>query len=114
MIYLKSQNKGNGFWAEMAFENIATESWDMTMEEIIKETGANQAEARAFLDSTAGRHFASSVIDFLQNNNIERAIRLAIARWNSWKLRESTRRELGIPLGLTYLQGMIWAASEAA
>lgn len=113
MNYLETQNSGNGFWGTMEIENLASECWPLAMSAIMEDTGANQSEARDFLDSTCGRHFASTVIDFLPGRSPRQAVQMAIRRWNSWKITESRKRELGLPFHMPYLQGMVYAASNS-
>ena len=38
----------------------------------------------------------------------------AMARWQSWSLGRRTRRELGIPTPMRYLDGMVYAAAAYA
>lgn len=78
---------------------------------IAEDTGADPEEARAFLDSRWGRHFADSVHCFLHRYPLKEAIEAAIEEWNSRKLSRRTRRELGIPVPMRYLAGMVYTAA---
>ena len=92
MNTLKSENERYGFYGTMSLDGCADAAWEIAMTLIAEDTGADPEEARAFLDSRWGRHFADSVHCFLHRYPLKEAIEAAIEEWNSWKLSRRTRR----------------------
>ncbi|HIV65341.1 MAG TPA: hypothetical protein H9991_03685 [Candidatus Mailhella excrementigallinarum] len=111
MNTLKSENERYGFYGTMSLDGCADAAWEIAMTLIAEDTGADPEEARAFLDSRWGRHFADSVHCFLHRYPLKEAIEAAIEEWNSRKLSRRTRRELGIPVPMRYLAGMVYTAA---
>lgn len=109
MKTLKSENEGYGFYGTMNLDGCAA-----AMSAVAAETGAEPDHVRAFLDSSWGRHFADDVHDFLPRFSLEQAVTAAIARWQGWTLGRRTRRELGIPTPMRYLDGMVYTAAAYA
>lgn len=114
METIKSENEGYGFYGTMTLDGCADKAWDVAMTALTTETGAEPAQVRAFLDSSFGRHFADDVHCALQHTSLERAVAVAIDRWQGWTLSRRTRRELGIPTPMRYLDGMVYAAAVYA
>ncbi len=114
MEMLKTENEGYGFYGTMALDGCADTAWDVAMTAIIAETGAELDYVRAFLDSSWGRHFADDVHCALQHASLDQAVAAAIVRWQGWTLGHRTRRELGIPIPMRYLDGMVYAAAAYA
>lgn len=114
MELLKTENEGYGFYGTMALDGCADNAWDVAMTAIVAETGAEPAHVRAFLDSQWGRHFADTVQCELQHVALDQAVAAAIARWQGWPLGRCTRRELGIPTPMRYLDGMVYVAAAYA
>ncbi len=113
MNTIKTQNESFGFYGSIGLVADADAAWNIAITTICDESGADRHEARAFLDSVWGRHFADTVRDCLDGHGLPEAIREAAARWNGRKLTLRTRRELRIPMSMSYLAGMVYAASEA-
>lgn len=114
MEMLQSENEGYGFYGTMSLDGCADNAWRVAMTAITAETGAEPEYVRAFLDSSWGRHFADEVHCALQHVALDQAVAAAIARWQGWKLGRSSRRELGIPTPMRYLDGMVYAAAAYA
>lgn len=110
----KTRNEGHGFYGTMHLDGCADEAWEIAMQAIGDETGAEPDEVRDFLDSRWGRHFADTVHCFLDKHSLRQAIIETIKEWNGWKLSLRTRRELDIPTPMPYLTGMVYAATIAA
>lgn len=111
MNTLKSENERYGFYGAMSPDGRADAAWAAAMTAIAEETGAEPDYVRAFLDSRWGRHFADTVHDYLGRLELEQAVAAAIAHWNGWKLSVRDRRELGLPMPMRYLEGMVYAAA---
>lgn len=114
MKMVKSENEGYGFYSTMALDGCADTAWDTAMLALTTETGAEPDHVRAFLDSTWGRHFADDVHCALRHASLDQAVAAAIVRWQGWTLSRRTRRELGIPTPMRYLDGMVYAAAAYA
>lgn len=114
MKMITSENEGYGFYGTMSLDGCADAAWAAAMSAVAAETGAEPEHARAFLDSTWGRHFADDVHGFLPHMSLEQAVAAAMARWQGWHLGRRTRRELGIPTPMRYLDGMVYAAAAYA
>lgn len=114
MELLKSENEGYGFYGTMSLDGCADAAWKLAMTAVARATQAEPEYVRAFLDSHWGRHFADTVHDFLGRLSLEQAIAAAVTRWNGWKLGARTRKELDIPLPMSYLSGMVYAAASYA
>lgn len=111
---LKTENEGYGFYGTMVLDGCADAAWDFALAAIVTETDAEPDHVRAFLDSSRGRHFADDVHCFLQHVSLHEAVDAAVKRWNGWTLDRRTRRELGIPTPMPYLNGMVYAAAVYA
>ncbi len=109
-----SENEGYGFYGTMSLDGCADAAWAAAMSAIVAETGAEPEYVRAFLDGIWGRHFADDVLCFLRHMSLDQAVTAAIARWQGWTLGRRTRRELGIPTPMRYLDGMVYAAAAYA
>lgn len=107
----KTRNEGYGFYGTMSGDGGADEAWAVAMQFIIAETAAAADEVRAFLDSCWGRHFADTLRCRMRTNPLREAMLETIREWNSRKLSLRQRRELGIPMPMPYLNGMVYAAS---
>lgn len=114
MEMLKSENEGYGFYGTMSLDGCADNAWAAAMSAVAAETGAEPDQVRAFLDSSWGRHFADDVHCFLQHMPLTQAVTAAMARWQGWTLGHRTRRELGIPTPMRYLDGMVYVAAAYA
>ena len=110
----KTRNEGYGFYGTMHLDGCADEAWEIALSALADETGAEQDEVRDFLDSCWGRHFADTVHCYLDKFPLKEAIAQAIRHWNGWTLSLRTRRELGIPMPMPYLTGMVYVASFEA
>lgn len=111
---MKTRKEGYGSYGTMYLDGCAEEAWEIAMQVIGAETGAEPDEVRNFLDSRWGRHFADTVRCFLERCSLREAIAETIREWNGWKLSLRTRRELDIPTPMPYLTGMVYAASSQA
>ncbi len=111
MNTLKSENESYGFYGTMSLDGCAKAAWAAAMTAIAEDTGAEPDYVRAFLDSRWGRHFADTVHDYLGRLELEQTVAAAITHWNSWKLSARDRRELGIPMPMRYLDGMVYTAA---
>lgn len=101
-----TRNEDWGFWGTMN-EN-AQAAWPIAMSAISDATCQPLESVRTFLDSRHGRHFADDVLNqMLTGNDIEQAIRAAVARWMGWTIGHQTSRDYGIPRGLPYLTGFV-------
>lgn len=114
MKMITSENEGYGFYGTMSLDGCADAAWAAAMSAVAAETGAEPEQVRAFLDSNWGRHFADDVRGSMQYTSLERAVTAAMARWQGWPLGRRTRRELGIPTPMRYLDGMVYAAAAYA
>lgn len=102
----KTQNPGWGFWGTM--EQHAEPGWAMALPAVAQATAASLEAARAFLDSTAGRHFADEVLRRMQRGvSLQVAIEETLDQWMSWRIGRQTGRTYGIPVGLPYLTGFV-------
>lgn len=101
-----TQNEDWGFWGSMK-EN-ASAAWPIAMSAISDATCQPLESVRTFLDSRHGRHFADDVLNQLfTGNDVEHAIRAAVARWMGWTIGRQTSKDYGIPKGLPYLTGFV-------
>lgn len=101
-----TRNEAWGFWGTM--NEHASAAWPLAMTAISDATGQPLESVRTFLDSRHGRHFADDVLNqMLTGNDIEQAIRAAVARWMGWTIGHQTSRDYGIPRGLPYLTGFV-------
>lgn len=110
----KTRNEAYGFYGTMHLDGCADEAWEIAMQAIADDTGAEPDEVRDFLDSCWGRHFADTVHCFLDRHCLKDAIAETISQWNSWELSPRTRRELDIPTPMPYLTGLVYAATIGA
>lgn len=112
---IETRNEMYGFWGAMNLEGKAAAAWPLAMRAIAKSTGMEPDVVRAFLHSAWGRHFADTVYDRLcSGRNLTTAVDEAVERWQGWTLGRRTRRELGIPTPMRYLDGMVYAAAAYA
>ena len=101
-----TQNAAWGFWGTM--EEHAPAAWPLALQAICAATAQPLDDARAFLDSRHGRHFADSVRDALARGQaLPKAIDTATAQWMTWGIGRTTSRQHGIPRGLPYLTGFV-------
>lgn len=101
-----TQNEEWGFFGTL--NDNAQAAWPIAMTAISDATCQPLESVRTFLDSRHGRHFADDVLNqMLVGNNIEQAIRAAVARWMDWTIGRVTSRDYGIPRGLPYLTGFV-------
>ncbi len=99
-----TQNEDYGFFGTMGRKN--KKAWNLAIEAIADATNTELHQARAFLDSRHGRHFADDVLNS-DKPKLTEAIQEAIGRWMTWTISSETSRDLGIPRNLPYLQGMV-------
>jgi hypothetical protein len=108
---LSTRNRDWGFFGTMQTAGAdATLAWQAASRMIAVETGGTPEAVRDFLDSRHGRHFADDVLNELTTSGpstIDSAIEAAIRRWQGWRIRRATERDLGIPRGLPYLAGYV-------
>lgn len=107
----RTQNEGWGFYGTMGQQEPQPdqqEAWETAMLSIRDATGCENEDARAFLDSRHGRHYADDVASALfHGNSLAAAIQHATNRWMAWKISRTTERETGIPAGIPYLLGYV-------
>lgn len=115
MTTLPSNNQAHGFWGTIGHHADPARAWPVAMAAIATATGATDQNAQAFLDSRHGRHFADDVADSLMTGlDLARAVDVAVTRWMSWKITRRMARDCGIPTGLPYLTGFVFAEAIAA
>ena len=109
----RTGNPAWGFHGTIAHRAEAAAAWPLAMAAVADAAGCTPDEARAFLDSRHGRHFADDVASALfEHHALTDAA--ATARWIGWTIGRATSRETGIPQGLPYLTGYaMHAAIEA-
>ena len=101
-----TQNETWGFWDTM--EEQAPAAWPLALQAVCAATAQPLDDARAFLDSRHGRHFADDVYNGIHAGPaLEAAIDAAITHWMGWTISRNTARETGIPKGLPYLTGFV-------
>jgi hypothetical protein len=113
-----TENPEWGFFGTMTRQATACPtgaSWNAALTAIVAATACTADEARVFLDSRYGRHFADDVSNYLlANPAVASAVRSAVTRWMGWTITPAITRTTGIPAGLPYLTGfVIHAAIEA-
>jgi len=115
MQAIATQNADHGFYASIASLRTPSLAWNVAMERIMRATGCEDYEARAFLDSTFGLRFAQDVASVLTPNSpIRAAVDAVITRWMRRRLQDGERRSLGImeaTAGSPYLEAAVYAAS---
>jgi hypothetical protein len=90
-------------------------AWNAALTAIVAVTACTPDEARVFLDSRYGRHFADDVSGYLlANQTIATAVESAVIRWMGWTITRPTSRATGIPSGLPYLMGFVMHATIEA
>jgi hypothetical protein len=113
-----AENTEWGFFGTMSRQAPASPTdaaWNAALTAIVAAIACTADEARVFLDSRYGRHFADDVSGYLlANQSIPSAIQSAVIRWMGWTISRATSRTAGIPTGLPYLTGFVaHAAIEA-
>ena len=99
-------NEGWGFWGTMG--GYASLAWPLTMNAIADATGQEMDSIRAFLDSNYERHFADEVHNATHTGQtLQQAIVTATQKWMTWKTDRRSCKNLGIPVGLPYLKGLV-------
>jgi hypothetical protein len=109
---LPTQNEAWGFTGTCRHHGASPAAtrrlWDLASIALVNETGCNAWDARAFLDSKHGRHFADDVMSGIANDQPEpRAVQSAADKWMGWRITPRLSRETGIPHGLAYLTGFV-------
>jgi hypothetical protein len=108
---LPTRNEAWGFFGTMQMAGVdPMQAWNAASGMIAAETDATPEAVRDFLDSRHGRHFADDVLSELAKAGpgmLEEAIEAAITRWQARRIGRATHRELGIPMGLPYLNGLV-------
>lgn len=108
---MRTQNENYGFWGTMADNGRRDleEVWTAAVTELAESTGADLTEARIFLDSVHGRHFADTVDEFLaEGRSAIESVRSAITEWQNYKVSSSARQLLHIPNGVPFLTGLLY------
>jgi hypothetical protein len=107
-----------GFFGTMARQAAAgpTEAaWNAALTAIVAATGCTHGDARVFLDSRFGRHFADDVRGYLlANQSIPAAIQSAVTRWMGGTITRETSLATRFPSGLPYLRGFVMHATIEA
>lgn len=113
---LETQNPDWGFYGTMRHHVAADTAWDAAFPAVMRATGCDAEEARIYLDSRYGRHFADEVVMHLprDGSGIDAAIATAIKVYKGWKLGTATRNLHGIPPGIDYLTGFVVVAGIEA
>jgi len=105
---IASQNKDWDFLGTIAHLGDARTAWDAAFLDIKTATKIDDEGVRAFLDSREGRYFADDTLNMLVSGlSIQDALKVAVARWMSWKIDHKTSKDYGIPKGLPYLTGWV-------
>ena len=108
-------NNEYGFRGTMIIAGYGSDkAWQIAMEAIRAETGAESDEVENFLNSVWGRHFADDVRDFIElfQYTLSDAVARTIRKWNRHHLSPRTRRELDIPTAMPYLSGIVYATNS--
>ena len=107
-----------GFFGTMTQQAPASPTeaaWNAAVTAIVAATACAPDEARIFLDSRHGRHFADDVSNYLlANAAVASAIQSAVTRWIGWTITPAITRTTGIPVGLPYLTGFVMHAAIEA
>jgi hypothetical protein len=113
-----TENPEWGFFGTMSRQAPANPTdaiWNAALTAIVAAATCTPDEARVFLDSRYGRHFADDVSSYLlANQSIPTAIQSAVTRWMGWSITRATSRATGIPAGLPYLTGFVMHAAIEA
>lgn len=105
---LPTRNEAWGFYGTIRHNADPDEAWPLAFDAVAKATGAEPEGVRDFLDATHGRHFADTVSDYMRSGcAIDMAIRLAVQKWQHWKIGSITTATHGIPTGLPFLTGWV-------
>ena len=105
---LQTRNESWGFYGTSAGFSDPEQAWALCFAAIYKVANAAPVGIRDFLDSRHGRHFADEVNNDLHDGqDLPSAVNSAVGRWMGWSINRTTSREMGIPLGLPYLKGLI-------
>ena len=94
----RTGNPAWGFHGTIANRAEATAAWPLAMAAVADAAGCTPDEARAFLDSRHGRHFADGAAGALfEHRALTDAIAAATAKWMGWTIGRATSRETGSP-----------------
>jgi hypothetical protein len=103
-----TRNADWGFSGTMAHHADPAAAWALALPQVAEAAGASAEDARDFLDSRHGRHFADDVANGLFDGlALAEAVDAAVARWMGWRIDRRTSGETGIPHGLPYLTGFV-------
>ena len=84
----RTGNSAWGFNGTIAHRAEATAAWPLAMAAVADAAGCTPDEARAFLDSRQGRHFADDVSSALfEHHALTDAIAAVTAKWMGWTIR---------------------------
>lgn len=110
MTHPFTRNPGHGFFGTM--QDHAARAWPLAVEAIVDATGDSPEDARTFLDSSFGRHFADEVLDHYNQGGVElsAAIAWTTETWQARRVGVRTARHFGVPGGLSHLQAFVVAA----
>ncbi|MBL4747839.1 MAG: hypothetical protein JKY17_03360 [Magnetovibrio sp.] len=108
-LHLKTDNPDWGFFGAIRDDNVCPEeAWGLAMTTLTKETAYCAEDIRTFLDSRYGRHFADDVKNILyQEQPLYKAINAATKIWMGWTITRRIQNQVGIPVGLPYLTGIV-------
>ena len=105
---LQTQNESWGFYGTSAGFSDPEQAWALCFSALSKIAGASTNGLRDFLDSRHGRHLADEVNNYLNDGlDLPAAVDAAVTRWMGWSINRTTSKEMGIPMGLPYLTGLI-------
>ena len=94
-----TENPEWGFFGTMTRQAPASPTeaaWNAALTAIVAATACTPDEARVFLDSRYGRHFADDVSGYLlANQTIRAAIQSAVTRWMGWTITRATTPRRG-------------------
>lgn len=107
----QTENEAYGFYGTMTHYNDAAYAWPIAMAAVTEVAGCSPDEARAFLDSRYGRHFADQAAGLMPRRTVSQAIMTTARDWNSRTTTRADERRHGIPAGLPLLHAL---AIEAA
>lgn len=101
-----TDNESYGFWGTMG--GFASVAWPLAMTAVARATGHPLDEARGFLDSRFGRHFANDVQSEQHcGATLADAITRTVATWMERTTKGHHASTYGIPRGLPQLAGFL-------